>query len=240
MILDEVKLISDDSIINEDHIMFLINRYRPFVLKQYYDAKKELEDVSEYDYQEICLDLEKTASISGEPCEGGYYLKSSQKVPKLMGLGTQNISPLDYYSGTHIILVSKNRMKFVGHNKWLKNFIYCSIGPDHYLYATSSNPQFLFLKKLKMSAIFEDAEGADELSCCTSSDSDGSSCDPLDKTFALEEHLVPQLMQLVLKDVLGAAYRPADDTNNDTDDLADLNSYIARNVKSNLAKQISE
>lgn len=238
MILDEVKLVSGDSIMNEDHVLFLINRYRPFLIKQYYDAKKEVEDISDYDYQEICIDLEETAPIQGDPCEGMHYLRSVQKIPKLMGLGTANVSPLDFYSGAHIILVPKNRMKFVGYNKWLKNFIYCSIGPDNHLYFRSNNPQFLYLDKVKMTAIFEDAEEANALSCCPEEEEDN--CNPLDKTFAMEEHLIPQLLQLVLKEILGAAYRPADDANNDTDDLADLNTYIARNVKSNLAKQISE
>ena len=244
MILDEIKLISGDSIINEDHIKYLLNEYRPFVLKQYYEKKRleaELFDFSEVNYQELCFNLEQIPPIDGEPCEGALYLRSSIKAPKLLGLGTPVISPMDFYQGINIALVSKNRMRYVGENKWMKNIIYCSIGPDQYLYFKSNNPQFQYLKRIKFSAIFEDAEEAANLSCneCAE-DEKGANCDVLDKEFALESHLVPQLKELVLKEVLGAAYRPADETNNDSDDLANLSHYIARNVKSQMAKQMTE
>ena len=34
LVLDEVKINSDDSYFNEDHIVFLLNKYRSFVLKK--------------------------------------------------------------------------------------------------------------------------------------------------------------------------------------------------------------
>ena len=56
MVLDEIKLTSDDSIINENHVIFLLNKYRTFLLKQRYsDIKKP---IPESNYQTICLDLE--------------------------------------------------------------------------------------------------------------------------------------------------------------------------------------
>jgi hypothetical protein len=33
MVLDSVKIVSDDSIINEDHVIFLLNKYRAFLIK---------------------------------------------------------------------------------------------------------------------------------------------------------------------------------------------------------------
>ena len=33
MVLDEIKSISDDSLITEDHVIFLLNKYRTFLLK---------------------------------------------------------------------------------------------------------------------------------------------------------------------------------------------------------------
>ena len=36
MCLDTLKITSDDSIFNEDHILFLINRYRSILLQQKY------------------------------------------------------------------------------------------------------------------------------------------------------------------------------------------------------------
>jgi hypothetical protein len=33
IVLDELKLVSDDSTFTEDHVMFTLNKYRAFVLK---------------------------------------------------------------------------------------------------------------------------------------------------------------------------------------------------------------
>jgi len=43
MALDELKLMSDDSYYTEDHVLFLLNKYRSFLLKQRYsDIKKQM------------------------------------------------------------------------------------------------------------------------------------------------------------------------------------------------------
>ena len=41
MCIDELKLLSDDSYYTEDHLIFLISKFRTFILKQRYsDIKK--------------------------------------------------------------------------------------------------------------------------------------------------------------------------------------------------------
>ena len=44
LVLDEVKINSDDSYFNEDHIVFLLNKYRSFVLKK--ELEKENKQLS--------------------------------------------------------------------------------------------------------------------------------------------------------------------------------------------------
>ena len=130
LVLDELKLVSDDSTFTEDHVVFLLNRYRTFLLKQRYsDIKKQIPDSN---YQSICMDLIQVPAISGEPCEGGTYLRSSVKVPIPMQIGSPKVTPMDYYQG-EITYVSRERMRYVGYNRFLPNIIYCSIGPDQYL-----------------------------------------------------------------------------------------------------------
>ena len=64
------------------------------------------------------------------------------------------------------------------------------------------------------------------------------SCDVLDMPFHLEEALIPQVVQLVVKELSGSIYKPKDDENNSSDDLSELATFIRNNVKSNLQKQI--
>ena len=232
LILDEIKLNSDDAQYTEDHIIFLLRNYRTFILKQKYsDVKKP---IPESNYQEICLELIQTPAISGEPCEGGTYLRSKEKVPVLMKIGNPMVYPIDYYQGD-ISYISRERMRYVGHNKYLQNIIYSSLGPDGYLYFKSSNPQYLYLERVRMVGIFEDIETADKLSCAAG---ESNNCDIMDKRFPLETSLVPPMVELILKEVLGASYRPKDDTNDANDNLSDLATFLRRNTKSALSKQL--
>lgn len=215
MVLDELKLYSDDALYTEEHVMFLLGKYRTFLLKQRYsDVKKQ---IPESNYQTICLDLIEVPAISGEPCEGGSYLRSKEKIPFLMKIGNPMVYPVDYYQG-EITYVSRERMRYVGYNKYLKNIIYASIGPDNYLYFKSFNPQYLYLEKARMTGIFEDPQAASELQC---PDENGDTvCDVLDKTFPIEDSLVPQLVQLVVQELYNPSRSDEDGENNAKDDLS--------------------
>lgn len=214
MILDELKGTSDDFIFNEDHIAFLCGKYRAFLLKQRYysDIKKA---IAESNYQTVCLDLIEVPAISGEPCEGGSYLRSKVKVPTTLMLGNPRVFPMDFYQG-NITFVSRDRMRFVGYNKWMKDIIYCSIGPDNYLYFKSFNPQYLHLEKVKFSAIFEEPDKISELSCDSEND---VPCELMDRTFPIEEALVPQLVQLIVQELYNSSRSNEDNDNNAKDDL---------------------
>mgnify|MGYP007131985055 CR=1 FL=1 len=68
-----------------------------------------------------------------------------------------------------------------------------------------------------MTGIFENPEEVAKLSC---EDNEEESCDILDKDFPLEEALVPVLIELCVKELSGAVYRPEDNRNNASDDLS--------------------
>lgn len=222
MCLDLAKAAtSDDSFFTEEHVLFLLKKYRAFLIKKEQDKEKSSTDVaSEFEYQQICLDLEKIAAIDGEPCTGGYYLRSTKPIPKILEGNMPRIYPVDFYQGINITYVSRDRMRYVGTNPYLKNIIYVSLGPDLHLYLNSVNPQFFHLEKLRMSAVFEDFDSASDLLC--DDNGDDASCDVLDADFPVREYLVPPLIELVVKELVGANYRPEDKENNATDDLSGL------------------
>lgn len=217
-ILDSVKIISNDSIITEDHVFYLAKKYRSFLIKKEQEKEKSTTDIaSEFEYQQICLDLEKVPAIDGEPCTGGYYLRTTKAVPKTLEGATPRVYPIDFYQAINIVYIPRDRMRYIGTNKFLQNIIYVSLGPDKHLYLNGSNPQFMYLRKLRMLGIFEDFDEASKLAC----DSDGNStpCDYLDMEFPIRDYLVPTLIELCVKDITGAAYRPKEDRNNNRDDL---------------------
>lgn len=228
---------SDDSYLTEDHVLFLCKHYRKFLLKKEQEKNKNSTDISsEFEYQQICLDLEKVPAIDGEPCTGGYYLRTTEKIPKVLEGTTPTLYPVDYFQGINIAYVSRDRMRYVGTNRFLKNIIYVALGPDMHLYANSNNPQFMYLDKLRMSAIFEDFDEAAGLLC----DDEGTStsCDVMEMEFPMRGYLVPTLIELVVSKLVGAEYKPKDSINNASDDLSDIVAFLRRNAKSSLQKQI--
>lgn len=218
MVLDEIKSTSDDAFFTEEHVLLLVNNYRNFILKQRYsDIKKP---IPESNYQTICLNLIQVPAVAGVPCGGGTFLRSKEKVPFMMKIGTPKVYPINYYLG-EITYVSRERMRYVGYNKYLQNIIYASLGPDNYLYLQSSNPQYLYLEKIRLTGIFENIESVSDLLCDDSGDS--INCDIMDKTFPIEDALVPPIIELVVKELLGAEYIKKDEENNAKDDLSDEN-----------------
>lgn len=233
--LDELKLsASDDSFFNENHVRFLLNKWRAKLLKQEYDTNKS-KRVSESAYQTICLDLEDNNPLGLDINCGEFYRRSIKEIPALIqAVGDPIISAGDFFSNDRIVYVTRQKMRFTGYNRWLKNIIYAALGTDSKIYLSSRNSQFKYLEKIQFTGVFEDAEKAMELSC----EKNNSSCDIMDQTYPFEDYLVPVLVYSVVKELLGPAYRVVDSTNNDADDLATLANFLRRNMKSDLIKQI--
>lgn len=232
LVLDELKINSDDSYFNEDHVVFLINKYRSFVLKK--ELEKENKPLSSTNAQLICLDLIEVRdedNLCGES-----MLRTEQPIPSLVNDCKVSIYPVNYFEGDHIIYTTMERMRYTTYNKWTKNLIYAAKGPDNYLYLKSSNPQYLYLEKLKMKAVFEDFESAAQYACDESGEE--LNCDILDMKFPIENALVPIIVEMVVKELLGASYRPKDSINNSNDDLSDIVAWVRRNMKTPVQKQI--
>lgn len=222
MVLDEIKNLSDDRYFEEEHVIFLADKYRAFLLKQRYgtDLKKS---VPESNYQTICLPLEEP-DMGDIACYTGPRLVSSHEIPSFMNIGTKRIFPMKDFTTVYFTLVSRDRFNYVGINKWLTNIIYATKGPDDKLYLKSGNPQHKYLKEVKLNAVFADFQKASELECdnmINSEDSEACHIKPLlDREFPLEPALVPPLVELIVKELIPAVYKPEDTVNNAADDLA--------------------
>lgn len=227
IIRDRLKLSSDDTYFTDEHFLFLISKYRAFLLKQTYkDIKKT---IPQSNYQEICLDLQ--LHKSDNLCDNDYLI-STQKIPNYLEIAKPIINTIDGFSGINIVFVDNNRFKYVGNNKYLRNIIYTTIY-NEYLYLKSNNIQAMYIKKLKMKAIFEDIEEISNLTC-----NESNICDILDKKFPMEEALVPQLIDGIFNMIVNSKYSPEDTNNNSNDDLSTIASYLRNNMKSDFQKQM--
>lgn len=263
-ILDAIRAVSDDAFITEDHVIFLLNKYRSYLLKQKYE-KDPRKQVPDSNYQSIELDLEQygntvdttwdytgiskhsTVNESEERVNidgliayeqhgdaerptrwddrnlvKRTYLRSKQEVPNTMQVGISSCYIVDPFKSI-ITMISKERLEFVGWNRFLWKIIYGAIGADQRLYIKSNNPEFLAIKKVIFRGILEDPTSVMD--------------DAMDEDCPIEEALVPPLIKSVIADLLQFEYRPQDPANNANDDLSDINLFIRQNMKKGYNKE---
>ena len=215
MVLDELKSASDDRYYEIEHVVYLLDNYRSLILKQRYgDVRKNIADIN---YQTIDINLIQVPAVAGEISEGGTFLKSVEKIPPIIGFnGTPlvtKVTSTDNWSGD-FAYVNRDRFSSVGYNKWLYNCVYCALGPDDYIYSKSANPLYLLLKTARVNTILESPKDAFIQSIDTPT--------YLDMQYPLEASLIPVIIDMTLKELLGALYRPQDKDNNASDDISDI------------------
>lgn len=214
MVYDELGLSSDDAYFTTEHILSIMDSYRSLILKQRYtDVKKSIPLIN---YQTICLDINYDYDCITEG-----QSKTIQMIPDFVNLnGNESITinPIgDLFSNIEMTLVSDSRFSYVGNNKWLSKIIYFTLGSDYHIYLKSMNPNFKYLKKIQLSALFDEPREAAKLNCNASND-----CDYLDTKYPLEESLIPILIGMIKEELNYSIYKPKDTENNAKDDLAGL------------------
>jgi hypothetical protein len=150
----------------------------------------------------------------------------------MLQLGIPRITtPEEYYYNYRFELTSRERIPFIGNNKFTSMINYCAINEDnHILYAIKEN-QWSEDGKVNPSefiitAIFENPREVESMD--------------LDSNIPLEETLITTLIEMVVKELAGSMYIPEDNINNSRDDKASLGNFIQSNMKSDLAKQINK
>lgn len=233
MCVDLLKGMSDDFSYTEDHIAYLIDKFRALLLKQRYgnDPKKH---VPYSNYQSIIVDFTPTK-------HNNLILKSNSKVPYMLQLGIPRVvtEDTDYYN-FRFELTSRERLPFVNNNKYTLKFYYCAINEEGNVLLRSHQEdwrenEYFGPTKFNLVGIFENPrEITDEISFGENE----ITLNEWDRNIPIEEGLVTTLIELVVKELAGSVYRPNDEVNNNRDDNADMANYIRSNMKSNMAKQL--
>lgn len=215
MCMDLLKGVGDDFTYTEEHIAYLLDKFRALLLKQRYanDPKKH---VPYSNYQTILIDI---SDLSTD--EDGQY-KSDNQIPYLLQIGIPRVTFKDYYD-INFEFVSRERFPFVGNNKYLKRTWYGCINEDNHFCLKSSTVRYIVTDgtplQIKLTAIFENPrEVTDEISFGESFEGTD-----LDRNIPIEEGLITTLIELVVKELAGSVYIKNDDINDNRDDLAHEN-----------------
>ena len=213
---------SDDFTYTEDHIAYLLDKFRAFLLKQRYgnDPKKH---VPYSNYQTIIV------NFTNLDTELPYFI-SETKIPYVMQLGIPRISSEGYYYDYTFEFTSRERLPFVGNNKFLKKIWYCAIDAQNKLCIKAPSLKIFVSEdsplSVELTAIFENPREVESMD--------------LDSNIPIEESLITTLIELVVKELASSVYRPSDDVNDNRDGNADMHTFIRSNMKSPLVKQLDK
>ena len=229
---DLLKGMSDDFTYTEEHIAYLLDKFRALLLKQRYgnDPKKH---VPYSNYQTL------TVTFSNLSIDVNDTYVSDQKIPYMLQLGIPRVT-FDKYYDINFEFTSRERLPFVGNNKYLKRIWYGAINEQNNLCLKPSSTRYVIDDgtplKVYITGIFENPrEVIDEVSF----GEDPNSLHEWDRNIPIEESLITTLVELVVKELANSVYRPNDIQNNNVDDNADMATFIKSNMKSNLAKQLA-
>lgn len=212
MVRDLLKLSSDDSYITSQHILFMLEKFRAYVLKSKYEDDEA--SVPDTNKSEITVELELVSDNLGY--SGIPLLRSKEPLPSDMIFDYITVRTNKLTGNPNIVYVPFSRFPYVGNNKYLKNIIYWTIDDDDYILVKSCNPLFEYLRELKIEGVFESPMKVAEREC---------SCNGLevnydDVDFCLEDDLVQLVVQYVMNTFQNSIYKPQDEDNNTNDDLA--------------------
>lgn len=220
MVVDMTKQISDDSQFNEDHIKMLCSKYRNYILNSQYINRKHA--IPDADYQMICVDLENATDST--ICGSGNIMRSVQVVPNVTPLGKSEIIPMNITARHTLSIVDQERFRYVDTDRYFSNIIYAALMPDGHLYLKSGSTDFMYMNKVRMRGVFEDAHLASSLDCNVCE----SQCDVNDTVFPLEDAWINSLINMVVNDLTRGIYALRDTANDAMDSSDDLAQAIQR------------
>lgn len=237
-ILDGTRTLSDDALLEVEHVIHICHKYRGLLFTQKYKGKKVEIPFAYYQRLNVYFDTSYN---------GGLTYKSIKQLPNIL-----DITNLWQYTFVHndgmrtenLNFINPQKFKVVGYNKWLKGQVYITIDLDNYMYAKipaiiSGNSINLISEYETGTLISED--GLNQLVAEDSGDlvdsyvyydtildnpidgyrfNDNDELDVLDFIFPCEESLIQPIIDLCVKEIASINGITRDVTNNATEDIS--------------------
>ena len=234
-VLDSVKIFSDDSVWETDHIVSILTKYRSLLFNQKYKGKKVEIPFAYYQRLNVYFDTSYN---------GGLTYKSIKQLPNI--LDTTNLWQYTFVHNDgmrteNLNFINPQKFKVVGYNKWLKGQVYITIDLDNYMYAKipaiSSGNSINLISEYETGTLISE-DGLNQLVVENLVDSyvyydtildnpidgyrfnDNDELDVLDFIFPCEESLIQPIIDLCVKEIAAINGITRDVTNNATEDIS--------------------
>lgn len=189
---------TDDSLLSNDHIIYLFNTYRAKFLRQLYSDRAKAFDESVM--QTVCLDMEPVDRGTCGVTTNCYVLRSTQKLPALITIkGRSAIS----YVGPAIIgangfeIVKPSTINTCMDDEYASTSAFIENG---YVYVVGTQPAHLLIKCVRLNGLFDSPEDlADYFTCTSCGDASKKPCVTEETPYPVPGHMISDISQEVLK-----------------------------------------
>lgn len=225
MCRDICMMFSDDASFENEHFIFLLDKFRAHLISKYYESQRK--EIPSYLYQ--ILEINLAPVDNSDICGVDSYLKSIETIPNIITYANTRVTTYDNFSGI-VNFVPAERFNYVGNGRFFGNMIYATIAPDNHLYVKAKKG--LYIRKVYLIAMLEDPTKAIKFENCEAE----CNGDILDMEFKIEASMVPELIELTVREVVSGLYRGGDLRNNGMDDLNNVAQFIRQAMKDRYAK----
>lgn len=219
-IREYIREFSDDTEVDDRHLVYLINIKRAKYLRQDLNNYQKATDLSIQ--QKFCVAMEE---VSADECGQDIYcdkvLRSVKPLPKAIELHTRTaitkLKPTNVLS-VPFNVISKDKVPYLKDSPF-KNSIYAFIDSDNYVYLISSNTTYKLIDCLNVAGIFENPlELSEFTNCCGCPESEQTVCyDQNESEYPLQPHYVDLIKREIVNDLMKVKQMPEDKIN-DTND----------------------
>lgn len=217
-IRESIKEFSDDTEIDNRHLIYLINTKRAKYLRQDLNNMQKTTDMSIQ--QSFCIGLvEVSAAECGISAGCETMLRTSKPLPTPIELhlspAITKVKPA-HRLGMPFTFKDKSKVIFLQHAPYGKS-IYTYLDTDGYLYIVSKNDVHKLLDCISVSGIFENPLELSAFKNCCNCPEVEATCYDETKEYPLQPHYIDLIKSDIVNDLVRIKQIPEDKTNDATD-----------------------
>jgi hypothetical protein len=207
---------TDDSLVSDRHIMFLYDMYRTKMLRQLYSNRSKALDSSAV--QAMCLEMEEIDKGLCGITVNCKVFRSKQKLPSLLSLRSRSAlvgAAPSFFGSKKFEIIDREDVEVHQEDKYSGDAIYFQ---DGYAVAVAGEvDNAMLIECIRFEGVFDKPSELEEYSNCCGCDATAEPCLSDDTEYPIPGHLLSDVSQLVLNDLLGSKrIEQIRDTDNDS------------------------
>lgn len=217
-IREHLKERSDDSEVDDRHLMYLVNTKRAKYLRQDLNNFQKATDLSIQ--QTLCSELiEVDADHCGVDLHCDKVLRTVKPLPKAIELHTKpailKVKPTNIIAAP-FNFISREKVPYISDSPF-KNSVYAFLDLDNNIYFTSGSNAYKFLECINVTGVFENPLDLKEYSNCCGCDTSSTCFDEMESEYPLQPHYIDLIKMEIVRDLAQLINLPEDKIN-DSDD----------------------